>query len=107
MDAFTTMFGAAFESAVAGVFTEVATITSGGVTADYDVHYEGPDALLMDGQVVSREHEIELLNPAHAPNLTEGDSVVIGSRNYVVRERPYDDRPGANGYYRKVKLTKV
>lgn len=108
MDAFSTSFGASFKAAAedAGM-TEVATITSGGVTSDCNVHYEGPDMVLMDGAVRSTEHMIELLDPDDCPDIDEGDTVVIGARTYRVRERAFNEERGANGYYRKALLTKV
>lgn len=108
MDAFDAAFGPAFKAATkAAGMTTVATITSGGTTADYDVGFVSPDMLTMDARVQSREFEIELLDPTDCPTLAEGDAVVIDSVAYYVRRAPFNGDPGADGYYRRALLSKV
>ena len=108
MDAFSTAFGAAFRPAAkAAGMTVVATITSNGITDDYDVGFVQPDQLRMDGMTISREYEIEMLDPDDCPTLAEDDQVVIAGVSYRVREMPRNFDQGADGYFRRAVLTKV
>lgn len=108
MDAFSTAFAATFKAAAkARGMTVVATITSAGDTADFDVGFIRPGMLMLNGQTRSTEYRIELLDPADVPDLDEGDTVVIGSETFRVREAPYCDDPGADGSFRYALLTKT
>lgn len=108
MDAFSATFGTAFKAAAkSSGMTVVATITSAGVTADFDIGFKSPDIFRFDGKVQSHEYEIEMLSPDDCPTLTEGDGVVIGGMSFRVRQVPFNDDPGADGYFRKALLTKV
>lgn len=108
MDAFSAQFGAAFKAgAIAAGMTVVATITSASVTDDYDVGFIQPDAVRMDGLTLTREYEMEMLDPDDCPTLKEDDGVVIDGVSYRVRQAIFNGEPGADGYYRKALLTKV
>lgn len=108
MDAFSAQFGAAFKAGAKGAgLTVAATITSNGATDDYDVGFVQPDAQRLDSMALSREYEIEMLDPDDCPTLAAGDGVVIDGVSYRVRQATYNGEPGADGYYRKALLTKV
>jgi hypothetical protein len=89
---------------------EAATITSGGVVYPCFVGYYEPGVPIMNSAVLSTEYEIELINPTVAPNLAEGDQVVVKGNTFRVREKPgpdYDPRHGIDGSYRRARLTKI
>lgn len=95
------------EFKAAGMLT-TATVTSDGDTFDVDVGFSMPDQERLGGRGLSRDYEIEYQHE-DAPDLDEGDGVVINGVSYRVRQPPYIPHPGnaADGFFRCALLTKV
>lgn len=85
-----------------------ARVFSAGSSFEIDVGFSQPDVDRFGGGAVSRDYEVEF-QWSDAPDLAEGDRLVIDNIQYVVRQAPRITQPGnaADGFFRTVILTKV
>lgn len=108
MSAFANVAAASLWSSLklSGMLDE-ATITSGESTFGIDVGFIRPDRERFNGSMASAEYQIEY-QQRDAPDLAEGDVVVVGSVSYRVRSDPFvaDDGTASEGFFRKALLTK-